>query len=238
MDLKELITGLRGGEGELGHPDLLRKVVDGILKLRRHGDRGMEFLPPEVEVRIGVAEGGLQVLQRWVNDPAFDREVEAALKNRLVRTHDDALPVRRYVVEASPHSTVVVKERQPRGFQLRVESGDRAGTVFPLPADRRDLLLGRSAWHGDDQQVANDIVISENERAVSRRAARLHRTGASFELQSLDQREALSVLRPDGTRLRPALSASGRVPVKPGDLIEFTDGAKPVAVLKLEETET
>ena len=237
MDLKELITGLRGGEGELGHPDLLRKVVDGILKLRRHGDRGMEFLPPEVEVRIGVAEGGVQVLERWVNDPAFDREVEAGLKNRLVRAHDDALPVRRYVVEVSKQNTVTVKELQPRGYQLKIESGDRAGTEIPLSPDRRDLLLGRSQWHGDDQQVANDIIISENERAISRRAARLHRTGASFELQSLDQREALSVVRPDGTRLRPALSASGRVPVKPGDLIEFSDGAKPVVVLRLEETE-
>jgi len=237
VDLKELITGLRGGEGELGHPDLLRKVVDGILKLRRHGDRGMEFLPPEVEVRIGVAEGGVQVLERWVNDPAFDREVEAGLKNRLVRAHDDALPVRRYVVEVSKQNTVTVKELQPRGYQLKIESGDRAGTEIPLSPDRRDLLLGRSQWHGDDQQVANDIIISENERAISRRAARLHRTGASFELQSLDQREALSVVRPDGTRLRPALSASGRVPVKPGDLIEFSDGAKPVVVLRLEETE-
>jgi hypothetical protein len=237
VDLKELITGLRGGEGELGHPDLLRKVVDGILKLRRHGDRGMEFLPPEVEVRIGVAEGGVQVLERWVNDPAFDREVEAGLKNRLVRAHDDTLPVRRYIVEVSKHNTVTVKELQPRGYQLKIESGDRAGTLIPLSPDRRDLLLGRSQWHGDDQQVANDIIISENERAISRRAARLHRTGASFELQSLDQREALSVVRPDGTRLRPALSASGRVPVKPGDLIEFSDGAKPVVVMKLEETE-
>jgi len=237
VDLKELITGLRGGEGELGHPDLLRKVVDGILKLRRHGDRGMEFLPPEVEVRIGVAEGGVQVLERWVNDPAFDREVEAGLKNRLVRAHDDTLPVRRYIVEVSKQNTVTVKELQPRGYQLKIESGDRAGTEIPLSPDRRDLLLGRSQWHGDDQQVANDIIISENERAISRRAARLHRTGASFELQSLDQREALSVVRPDGTRLRPALSASGRVPVKPGDLIEFSDGAKPVVVMKLEETE-
>src|SRR5207247_6706201 len=137
----------------------------------------------------------------------------------------------------SKQNTVTVKELQPRGFQLKIESGDRAGTQTPLSPDRRDLLLGRSPWHGDDQQVANDIIISENERAISRKAARLHRTGASFELQSLDQREALSVVRPDGTRLRPALSASGRVPVKPGDLIEFSDGAKAVVVLKLEEIE-
>jgi hypothetical protein len=43
------------------------------------------------------------------------------------------------------------------------------------------------------------------------------------------------VVKPDGSRLRPALSASGRVQVRPGDAIEFTDGSKTVLTLHLEE---
>jgi len=57
----------------------------------------------------------------------------------------------------------------------------------------------------------------------------------SFELEALDQSEALVVARPDGQRLRPALAASGRVPVQPGDIVEFTDGAKTVLSVRLEE---
>ena len=59
MGLKTLLTG---GASELGQPDLLRKVVDGILKLRRHGGRGIEVLPEEVSVRIRVAQGGVQAI--------------------------------------------------------------------------------------------------------------------------------------------------------------------------------
>ena len=55
MSLKSLLGGVM--DGELGHPDLLRKVVDGIAKLKRHADRGVEVLPPEVEVHIAVGEG-------------------------------------------------------------------------------------------------------------------------------------------------------------------------------------
>jgi hypothetical protein len=226
---------LTGGATELGQRDLLRRVVDEILKLRRHGDLGLEVLPAEVEVRIGVGEGSVQVLERFVQHPAFDREVGAMLLNRLVRLREDQLPVRRYIVQPAEHTVVEVKESPPKPFHLRVEGGDRDGTVVPLPAARRDFLLGRGAWHGDDQQVANDIVVSDGEKAVSRRAARLHRSGAFFELEAVNQREALSVVRPDGERLRPFLAASGRVPVHAGDRIEFSDGAKRVLTLCLEQ---
>jgi hypothetical protein len=104
-----------------------------------------------------------------------------------------------------------------------------------MQGEKRVFLVGRGPWHGDDQQVANDIIVSETEKAISRRAARLHRVSGTFELEALDQSEALVVARPDGQRLRPALSASGRVPVHPGDVIEFTDGAKTVLTVKLEE---
>jgi hypothetical protein len=104
-----------------------------------------------------------------------------------------------------------------------------------MPGDKRVFLVGRGPWHGDDQHVANDVVVAEGEKSISRRAARLHRVSGNFELEALDQGEALVVSHADGQRLRPALSASGRVPVHPGDVIEFTDGAKTVLTVRLEE---
>jgi hypothetical protein len=232
MGLKTLLTG---GASELGQPDLLRKVVDGILKLRRHGGRGIEVLPEEVQVKITVGEGGVQAIETFLEDPSFDREVEASLLNRLVHAREDRMPVRHYSVEAGSRTSVVVTEVEPRVLQLRIAGGDRDGTKIPVPPGRRDLLLGRGPWHGDDQQVANDVIVAEADKTISRRAARIRRAGASLEIESLDQREAMVVVKPDGSRLRPALSASGRVPVRTGDSIEFTDGAKTVLTLHLEE---
>jgi hypothetical protein len=177
----------------------------------------------------------VQVIERFVNDPAFDREVEAALRNRLVRAREDRMPVRRYFVKGGKKTQVSVKETPPKAYHLRVEGGDRNGTTVSLPGDKRVFLVGRGPWHGDEQQVANDVTVSETEKAISRRAARLHRASGTFELESLDQSEALVVSRPDGQRFRPALAASGRVPVHPGDIIEFTDGAKTVLTVRLEE---
>ena len=232
MGLKTLLTG---GASELGQPDLLRKVVDGILKLKRHGGRGIEVLPAEVDVNITVAEGGVQAIESFLEDPTFDRDVEAALLNRLVHAREDRMPVRHYKVKAGDRTTVEVTEIQARTLQLRVAGGDRDGTAFALPAGRRDLLIGRGPWHGDDQQVANDVIVADKEKTVSRRAARVRRSGAAMEIESLDQREAMVVVKPDGSRLRPALAATGRVQLRPGDAIEFTDGAKTVLTLHLEE---
>ena len=107
MGLKTLLTG---GASELGQPDLLRKVVDGILKLRRHGGRGIEVLPEEVQVRIKVGEGGVQAIKTFLEDPSFDREVEASLLNRLVHAREDRMPVRHYSVEAGDRTSVEVTE--------------------------------------------------------------------------------------------------------------------------------
>jgi hypothetical protein len=233
VSLKSLLGGVM--DGELGHPDLLRRVVDGIAKLKRHADRGVEVLPPEVEVHITVGEGSVQVIERFVSDPAFDREVEAGLRNKLVRAREDRMPVRRYFVKAGKRTQVVAKETPPKTYHLRIDGGDRGGNSVAMAGDKRVFLVGRGTWHGDDQQVANDVIVSDGEKAISRRAARLHRVSGSFELEALDQSEALIVSRPDGQRLRPALAASGRVPVHPGDVIEFTDGAKTVLTVHLEE---
>ncbi|HEY7509465.1 MAG TPA: hypothetical protein VIG50_04390 [Vicinamibacteria bacterium] len=233
MGVKELIGGVI--HEELGQPDLLRRVTEGIVALARHADRGLPVLPPEVEVRIKIGEGGTQTIERFVQDPAFDREVEARVLNELVRLRPDGLPVRRYIVETGEKNSVEVKEAPLRRFRLRIQGGDRDGAAITLPPQRRQYLLGRGDWHGDEMQVANDVVLSESERAVSRRAARLHRSAAGLELESLDQREALIVEKQDGDRLRPALTASGRVPLAFGDRVEFTDGKRPVVTILVEE---
>jgi hypothetical protein len=233
MGVKQVIGGVM--HQELGQPDLLRRVSAGIVALARHADRGLPVLPAEVEVRIKVGDGGTQTIERFVQDPAFDREVEARVLNELVRLRPDGLPVRRYVVEASDRTAVEVKEAPLRRFRLRIQGGDRDGTAITLPATRRQYLLGRGDWHGDEMQVANDVVLSESERAVSRRAARLHRSAAGLELESLDQREAVLVEKADGERVRPALTASGRVPLAFGDRIVFTDGRNPVITAVVEE---
>jgi hypothetical protein len=238
MGIKELWDGLGElveGMGELGQPDLLRKVADGIAGLGRHGDRGRPALPREVEVHIEVAEGSLEVIERFVQDPAFDTEVQGRLLNELVRVPPEELPLRRYIVEAGPRTRVVVRETPPRRFVLCIEGGDRDGARLPLTAGRRDFLLGRGEWHGDEPGVANDIVLSESEKAVSRRAARLHRCGRGLELESLDQQEALVVIRREGERLHPVLAAGGRVLVGPGDVIELTDGRAPVLRVRVED---
>jgi hypothetical protein len=233
MGVKELFGGIT--EGELGQPDLLRRVTEGITALARHAGKGMPVLPPEVEVQISVGKGSVQVVQQFVQDPAFDREVEARVLNELVKLRPEGLPVRRYVVEPGERTSVEVKETPRRRYQLRIQGGDRDGVTVTLPPNRRHYLLGRGDWHGEEQQVANDVVLSLADKAISRRAARLHRSTAGLELESLDQQQALIVERATGEKLRPALAASGRVPVSTGDRIEFTDGNQPVLTLHFEE---
>jgi hypothetical protein len=236
MGLKALFDGLgQGSADELSQPDLLRKITEEFAKLARHDDKGIPLLPREVEVHIKVGEGSVQVIERFVQDAAFDRELEARLLNELVRLQPEALPLRKYIVEAAETTSVEVRELKPRKFRLRIEGGDREGARLPLPQGRRDFLLGRGEWHGDDPGSVNDVVLSETEKAVSRRAARLHRSSHGLELESLDQKEALVVVRPDGERVRPVLSANGRVLVGPEDVIEFTDGKQSVLRVRLEE---
>jgi len=233
MGVKELFGGIT--EGELGQPDLLRRVTEGITALARHAGKGMPVLPPEVEVQIKVGKGSVQVVQQFVQDPAFDREVEARVLNELVKLRPEGLPVRRYIVEPGERTTVEVKETPRRRYQLRIQGGDRDGVTVTLPPNRRHYLLGRGDWHGEEQQVANDLVLSLADKAISRRAARLHRSTAGLELESLDQQQALVVERASGEKLRPALASSGRVPIGAGDRIEFTDGTQPVLTVHFEE---
>ena len=214
---------LRGGAGELGWDDLIRRVVDPIVGLKRFGARGEVVFPVEVVVRITVGEGSVTTVQELVDRPELDREVGAALANRCDVTIDQ-LPRREYVVSPADRTTVTVAEGTPKAWQIVVEGGDRSGATLTLPAGWSEAAFGRGEWHGADQHARNDLVICEHTEFVSRRAGRLHRLGHLLEVASLDQADQLVVKRPTGEAIRPSRTARGRVAVRPGDEIELSDG--------------
>lgn len=214
---------LRGGAGELGWDDLIRRVVDEIARLKRYGARGELVFPSEVVVRITVGEGSASSVQSLVDRPELDREVGAALANRC-DVAIDQLPRREYVVSAADRTTVTVVEGAPQAWQLVVDGGDRAGVTLRLPQGWTEAAFGRGEWHGGDKHARNDLVVCEHTEFVSRRAGRLYRAGPLLEVAALDQGDQLVVKRANGEAVRPARTARGRVVVRPGDAIELSDG--------------
>lgn len=214
---------LRGGSGELGWDDLIRSIVGELARLKRHGARGEVVFPMEVVVRITVGEGSVDVVRGFVDRPELDREVAAALANRC-DVAIDQLPRCEYLVSPADRTAISVAEAAPRVWQLVVEGGDRSGTTLALPAGWSEAAFGRGEWHGLDQHARNDLIVCEHTEFVSRRAGRLYRAGHLIEVASLDQGDQLVVKRPTGEAVRPARTARGRVPVRPGDAIELSDG--------------
>ena len=206
----------------LDRPDLRRRVVDGILKLRRRGQHGVELLPLSVLVEVVVGEGSVEVVRRFVDEPSFDQEIDAELRNRLVGVRPDALPRRRYAVLSGERSGVTVTESDSGiTAQLCIRGGERDGERLSLSAGLREYRIGRGEWH-EPGTVSNDIVL--NAAFVSRRAALLRVAGSALEISALDQGEFMVVVRSDGKRIRPTNTRSRRVRVGPGDLLEFNDG--------------
>ncbi|HEY3358212.1 MAG TPA: FHA domain-containing protein [Polyangia bacterium] len=218
-----LLRWLRGGSDELGWDDLVRRVADEVARLGRYGARGQVSFPPEVNVRITVAEGSLEVIRGFVGRPELDREVEAALANRCDCAPAD-LPLREYAVAAGAATAITVTEGAARAWELLIEGGDLAGRSVRLPPGQAEARFGRGEWHGPDQHVRNDLVVAQRTEYVSRRAGRLLRAGHVLEVEPLDQGDGLVVRRAAGEALRPARTASGRVPVRAGDVIELGDG--------------
>ena len=214
---------LRGGANELGWDDLVRSVVDELAKLKRYGARGEVVFPMEVVVRVTVGEGSVDVVQGFVDRPELDREVGAALANRCDVAIDQA-PRREYVVSPADRTTVSVTEGAPKAWQLVVDGGDRSGATLTFPAGWAEAAFGRGEWHGADRHARNDLIVCEHMEFVSRRAGRLYRAGHLIEVASLDQGDLLSVKRANGETVRPARTARGRAPVRPGDAIELSDG--------------
>jgi hypothetical protein len=214
---------LKGGSNELGWDDLVRRVVDGVVALKRYGARGEVVFPGEVTVRITVGEGSVDVVQGFVDRPDLDREVDAALQNRVDVPAED-LPQREYVVSPADRTSVTVVEGAPRAWQFVVEGGDLIGRTLALPAGWTEAAFGRGEWHGGEQHARNDLVVCEKTEFVSRRAGRLFRVGNHLEVAALDQGDLLLVRRASGETVRPARTARGRISVKPGDAIELADG--------------
>ena len=237
--LDKLRSGLRGGDDELGRDDLLRAAEDGILALKRHGVRGRETFPTGVRIVIRASEGSLVTLRAFVDDPSFERDLEARLRNRLVSP--ESLPARRYRVErGAPAGVSVEEEAHVLAGVLVVEGGDRDGDRHPVDLTRKEWRLGRGRWHQEDgpgRRLANDIVLTDSLAWVSRAAAVLRRAGAHLEVESREQGEFLMVIRQDGSQIRPAVTASGRAPLRVGERLELHDGRDARLCLRLDAAE-
>lgn len=229
--LFESIQRFLGGDlGEterdrLDQPVLRRRIVEGVLALRQRGRRGVDELPPAVMIHIRVAGASLEVVRRLIDEPEFDQDVESDLLNRLI-DGGKSLPVRHYeLVRGETNAIEIVPTDEDRPFLwLTVRGGDLDGARLPFSPQRRLWHLGRGTWHLSDT-VINDLVVSREDRFVSRRAARLHRAGSGLEVEAIDQEGCLVVIRRGGRRIRPTHVPSGRVRVGEGDVIELNDGA-------------
>jgi hypothetical protein len=212
---------LRGGRGELGWEDLIKRVVDAIAPLKQYGPKGLIVFP--VVVRITVGGGSVDVVQGFVDRPDLDQSIGAALANRWDLPIEE-LPVREYVVSAADRTSFTATEGVPKTWRLVIAGGDLDGRALDTPARWTELAFGRGPWHGGDQSVQNDLIVADTTEFVSRRAGRLYRAGAHLEVAALDQGDELVVRRPGGEALRPARTARGRVAVRAGDAIELGDG--------------
>ncbi len=227
-------TASEAGRETLDQPSLRQAVVKGVMVLRQRGQRGVDALPRAVQVRIRIGQGSEAVVRRIVDDPQFDADVEADLLNRLVGARAEALPVRNYDIQTDELTSVTVVESSNDAIAwLQIEGGDREGERYPFEATEGCYLLGRGPWHGRDKLLANQMVVSDNDRFVSRRAALLRRAGSGLEIESRDQGDSLVVVRENGRRIRPTHVRERRVSLRPGDAIEFSDGGSQVVRMRL-----
>ena len=230
-----LVRAFTGGADEMTGDNLMRRVVDGIVAMRTRGRKGSTYLPTEVEVvvTVGGGSGSLAVVRSILEEPGFEEEITQRLQNRLVELPVAAHPMRLYRVVAGDRNRIEVREvTEPVALQLVIHGGNRDGTVLPVPTSQRDLRLGRGPMHGNDSE-RNDLTVTDEDTFVSRRAARMRRLGGHVRIQSLDQGDALAVVRPNGERIRPNRTIERWAPVRPGDVIELTDGADEAIRLEL-----
>lgn len=218
------LLGATAGE-ELGAPDLRERVVQAIAALAERDDQGRQALPEQLAITLRAPAPRLELARRFLDDPGWEPALEAALLNCLYGTPRERLPLRRYVLEEGPEVAVAAHAQALGPLALLcVRGGDRDGARAVVPPLRRAFLLGRTELHGGESMEYNDLVVSMEDRYVSRRAAAIHRQGARLWVEARDQADCLILERSDGARLRPANTAGRRLELRPGDQLHFTDG--------------
>jgi len=181
--------------------------------------------PAAVRVVLSVPAEDVAVVEKFSKASDFDREVEARLLNRMTDPDPSSLPLRFYEVDSGERLQVAVAaDTTPPRLQVRIEGGDRDGTVVAVPVGRQEVRVGRTPWHGDSGAFPNDVVVTHEDKCVSRAAARIRRTGTSLEIEARDQGTDLVVLCADGRQIRPANTARGWLRFEIGDVIAFGDG--------------
>lgn len=221
IPMKFLPGFLRGGRDELGHDDLVRLVARAVATLAHRGARGRVEFPSEALVRVEVASGSVEVVRRMVAATGFDREVAASVANAVDCDPGD-VPERDYVVAAGERTRVVASEGEARIWRARIQGGDLDGHASELPSGR-EIRFGRGRFHGQDDAVPNDLVVSERDEFVSRRAGALVLGPSRIDVTSLGQGDSLVVRRSSGESIRPARTAKGSASLGSGDAIELVD---------------
>lgn len=219
--MRWLTSLLRGGADELGWDDLLRRAAEALADSATFGARGERVWPEAVEVELGVPPDQQATASRFAADPRFDREVAMAAANRCDVTAAE-LPQREYTVVARERAAVRVRAKEAPAWELLIEGGDRTGRALAVPAGAGPWVLGRG-------EGACELAVCERTAFVSRRAGELRRQGAHLTIAALDQGDLLLVRQPDGTLVRPARTASGRVELREGAVIELTGGGEGAA---------
>lgn len=234
MDLAGLLArAFTGGADELTGANLVRMVVDGIVAMRTRGRRGAMHLPSEVEVLVTVGRGSVDTVRALIDDPGFEEEIARRIQNRLVDVPVADHPMRLWKVVTGERNGVLVREvTEPVELEITIRGGQHDGVIFPLPKHKRELRVGRGPLHGGEYEE-NDLVVTQEDAFVSRRAARIERLGGHVRVRSLDQGDHLLVIRRDGSRVRPRRTIEGWVSVRPGDRIQLTDGEQLVITLEL-----
>lgn len=219
--MRWLTSLLRGGADELGWDDLLRRAAEALADSATFGARGERVWPEAVEIELGVPPGQHATASRFAADPRFDREVAMAAANRCDVAAAE-LPQREYTVVARERADVRVRAKEAPAWELLIEGGDRSGHTLAIPAGAGPWVLGRG---GDG---ACELAVCERTAFVSRRAGELRRQGTALAISALDQGDLLLVRRPDGQLVRPARTASGKVELREGAIIELASGSEGV----------
>lgn len=221
--LRWLRSLFSGASSELGAHDLRRHIIDAIKALVERDSAGNEVLPGAILLTITAPTERLELVQRFVREPSFDADITAALLNELYGINSQGLPAWSFHFVVGELAVVAAPTQSAPIGWLAVIDGDRRGVVASVLPLKRPFTLGRTHNHGDGA-VKNDLVVSDDARFVSRRAAALHRTGSQLWLESRDQGDALWLERSTGERLRPTHTVERRVHLMPGDTLVFSDG--------------